>query len=114
MATVQMNSNSGVTGTVNINGTNISVSLSNGIGAVNAENVRLAIAAGWTVMPGEDWPNKEIRHMTPPTNGAWPSNGTVTAPDGTSISISSGIALVPRAWISYYRNLGWSATGWGE
>ena len=44
-----------------------------------------------------------ILHQLP---ASWPQNGSVTAPDNTAITITAGKALIPIAWVNYYRGFG--------
>ena len=116
--TVQMNSNSGISGSVKLPApSGAVVSLTNGIGAVNAADVPVALQAGWSVQVGETWPGKAVKHLSVPVGGAWPTSGTLTLPDGSTVTITAGTALIPIAWANWAIGLGWYATpvvSWGE
>ncbi len=112
MATIQMNSNTGVTGTLTLPApSGAQVSVTNGVGSVNAVDVPVAQAAGWSILPGQNWPALRLVSMTipPAANGAsWPSTGNVTLPDGSTLAIASGVAQVPAWAVNYLTQFGWS------
>lgn len=115
MVTIQMNSKTGFTASVQLPApSGATVALTNGIGSVNAQDVPIALLAGWEVMAGQNWPGAMLKHMALPTGGLWPANGTITSPDGQTITITNSVALVPIAWVNYYIGMGWKVTGWGE
>jgi len=116
MAAIQMNAGNGVTGNVTLPApSTATVALVNGVGTVQAVDVPTAIQAGWQVCAGQPWPASKVFHMTIPSVGAWPSSGSVTFPDGSTATITGGVALIPIAWLNWARGLGWSATpGFGN
>lgn len=108
MTTIQMNTGTGRSGTHSLPApSGALISVTNGIAAVNCEDVRIAMAAGWTIQAGQNWPAAELKRMAKPASDNWPANGSITSPDGQSITVTNGIALVPIAWVSYYTSLGW-------
>jgi hypothetical protein len=90
------------------------VAFTNGVGSIPVQDVPTMLLNGAVVMAGQNWPGASVKHMTPPVGGLWPSTGTITSPDGQSITITGGVALVPIAWVNYYVGMGWTVTGWGE
>lgn len=107
--TIQMNNGAGTTGNIKLPPPSGAViTFANGIGAVPAEDVDIAIGMGWQVQAGESWPGGRLVRMTRPTNAAWPANGTVTLPDGSSLTITASVAKVPQAFVNYLANMGWT------
>lgn len=95
-------------GTVRLSdGTTLTV-LAGGIAIATDQQFRAAVLAGFLPPPNQSNVGP-YRWMTIPTFGNWPSNGSITAPDGTSITITAGRAYIPAAWINYYANLGWGS-----
>jgi len=112
---IQMNAGNGITGTVTLPApSGATVTLASGIGSVNPQDVPTALAAGWQIMAGQNWPGAQVKHMSPPSTGAWPTTGTVTSPDGQSIAITGGAAVVPIQWVNYYVAFGWRVTAANE
>lgn len=116
MTTIQMDSGLGWTGTVTLGAPSLAqVALVNGIGSVNAQDVPTALKLGWRIGPREPWPAVQVFHMTIPSYGAWPANGTVTFPDGSTTTTTSGTALIPILWLNWARQNGWTGTpGYGN
>ena len=115
MTTIQMSAPFNQTGNVTLPAPSFAViALSGGIGAVNVQDVPVALLNNWVVLAGQNWPGAAVKHMAPPTTGSWPTNGTLTSPDGQTITVTNGIALVPMAWVNYYTGMGWKVTGQGE
>lgn len=88
------------------NGT--AVSVTDGLALVPLSDVTGCLRVGWSLQPGQQWP--VIKHMKPPSDRAttaWPTDGTVTAPDGQSIAVTGGVALVPIDWVNWYEGHGW-------
>jgi hypothetical protein len=94
MATIQMNSNSGVTGNLTLPAPSGSiVAVVNGVGSVNGADVPLALRSGWTTYPTEPWPAVRVAHLSAPP-GNWPTSGSITFPDGTTAAISGPIGTL--------------------
>ncbi len=116
MATIFMNSNTGITGNWTL-GSGAVVALTNGIGQVNPQDVPVALRSGWTVQAGQNWPGAAVKHMSIPAGSNWPTNGTATFPDGTTAAITAGAALIPIAFANLFASYGWTQTpntGFGE
>jgi hypothetical protein len=92
MATVQMSG--GANGTFKMYPSGLSVTFTNGIGSVNAEDVPQAILNGLQVSAGQNWPGAMVKHLTAPTPGNWPTSGTITFPDGKTAAITGPLATV--------------------
>ncbi len=108
---IRMNSGSILTGNLQIPApSNAIVAVVNGIGSVNAADVPTAIRNGWSVMQGEAWPAVRVVHLTAPAGGAWPVNGMITFPDGTTAAVTNGAAVIPVAWANTYIAYGWFPT----
>jgi hypothetical protein len=106
-----MNSNTIMTGNYSLPAPSLAVvALTLGIGSVNAADVPVAIRLGWTVMNGENWPGAAVKHLSAPSNGNWPVNGTITFPDGTTAAVAAGAAVIPIAWANLYTSYGWFPT----
>ena len=90
-----------------------------------SDGVTVAVVAGFASVPDTSWhaakdagfahddatksnsaPYRSLGVQTAPGN--WPQNGTITAPDGTAITVTAGKALVPAAWVNYYMGFGFS------
>ncbi len=112
MPTIAMDSGTGTTGNVTIPApSGAVVAVTNGVGQVNAADVPTALRAGWKMRPGEpNWPAFAVKHLSAPANGNWPVNGTLTFPDGTTATVTSGAAVIPIAWANAYIAYGWSPT----
>jgi hypothetical protein len=108
--TIRMASGTTLTGNLQIPApSNAIVAVVNGVGSVNPADVPTAIRNGWTVMQGENWPGARVVHLTAPP-GAWPVNGTITFPDGTTATVTNGAAVIPIAWANQYVAYGWGPT----
>src|ERR1700733_931328 len=99
--TVQMATGANVTGSLPAPGVaGGSVSVTNGVATVPAVWVPLAIRAGWTVMQGEAWPEKSVRHLSVPIASFWAGiaggvpNSSMAFPDGTSSYILGPVGSV--------------------
>lgn len=84
-------------------------SVTNGIASINGEDVDQAIQQGWQVMAGQPWPAVRLVRMAIPAVGAWPASGTVTLPDGSTVTTAAGVGKMPQAWVTWARGLGWVA-----
>jgi len=92
------------------------VTISNGIASVPPQDVPAAIMQGFRVMAGQNWPGAALRHMTVPSKGSWPTSGSLTLPDNSTITVTSGAVLMPIAWIAWARSNGFTDTpgAWGQ
>jgi hypothetical protein len=61
-------------------------------------------------MAGENWPGARVVHLSAPVGSAWPVNGTITFPDGTTATVTNGAAVIPIAWANQYVAHGWGPT----
>lgn len=91
------------------------IAVTNGIGLVAAQDVRTALRAGWQLQAGQNWPAAEAFRMAIPSGVDGenvPANtSTFTLPDGvTQLTISNGVAIVPKAWRNYLIEQGWADT----
>lgn len=87
------------------------VPVANGVVAtVQAADVPTALRAGWTIAPNQPWPAARVVHLSAPPGGAWPLNGTITFPDGTTAATVNGAAVIPIAWANLFNSYGWGPT----
>ncbi len=105
--TVQMNTGLAGSGTVALPA-GASYAMTNGIVSVNAVDVPAAIRIGWQVMAGQNLAAVLVNPMKIPTVGAWSASESVTFPDGSTATITSGIANIPAVWINWASQLGWT------
>lgn len=109
MTTIQMNSGLGSTCIVTLPlPSGASVSLVGGIGAVPAEDVEIALRLNWTMLAGQPWPQSKLLRMSIPVSGNWPSNGTITLPDGSTVTTVAGVGKIPVAWVTWCTGFGWT------
>ena len=110
MATIQMQTNviSAPGGITLPPPSGVNYSVTNGIASVNPEDVDIAIKAlNWRVLDGQSWPANRATRMITPKQGNWPVSGAVTFPDGTTATITAGMAVIPQAWITWAVGYGW-------
>jgi hypothetical protein len=93
MTTIQM-SGGPQSGSVKMLPSGATVTFTNGIGSVNAEDVTLAILNGFQVGSGQPWPSASVKHLSAPTPGSWPTSGTIAFPDGSTAAITGPLAAV--------------------
>jgi hypothetical protein len=105
MANIRFTHPSIVNGTIKlVDGT--SLTFTAGVAGATPAQEMAAINSGCTRDdPGT--PFAPIRAMKVPTGGGWPTSGSVTSPDGQTITITAGVAPVPQAWCNTYLALGW-------
>lgn len=93
-------------------GTTYNVPAGGGVVSVNTTDVQLALNFGWQMLDGQGWPYTGGKHMQAPAGA--PQSGTLTMPDGQTVTVTAGIGLIPYPFVQQYRGYGWAVTGWGE
>jgi hypothetical protein len=108
--TVQMNTGLPGNGTVGLPGapSGASYAMTNGIVSVNPVDVPTAIRIGWQVQAGQNLAAVLVTPMKIPTVGAWSAAENVTFPDGSTATITAGVANIPAAWVNWASQLGWT------
>ena len=78
--------------------------VTNGIFSCNPEDVEIAQRAGFQVGPSENWPGARLVRMNVPVGGSFGS--TITWPDGTTSTVTSGVVKVPQPWVNQAIGMG--------
>jgi hypothetical protein len=91
MTTIQM---LGSPGTYKMFPSGASVTFAGGIGAVNVEDVWLAITNGLQVAQGQPWPTVALKHLSAPPNGTFPKSGTLNLIDNSNQTITGPLATL--------------------
>ena len=111
MSTFQMDSHTGFTGNLTIPGpSGAIVAAVGGIATVNAQDAPVALRSGWTLAPNSGWPAGRVWHLSVPSNGNWPTSGTLTLPDNSTITVTAGAVLMPGQWLNWATGLGFYPT----
>lgn len=79
--------------------------LSGGIASATPQQWQAARLAGFLHDDATQPDRAPFLLMTVPATGV--TSGTVTAPDGTTITITAGKAYIPRAYCLLYQSYGW-------
>jgi hypothetical protein len=91
MTTIQM---IGGAGTVKMFPSGASVSFAAGLGAVNVEDVWLAITNGLQVAAGQPWPSAAVKHLSAPAGGTFPKSGTLNLIDNSNQTLTGPLATL--------------------
>jgi len=83
--------------------------MSGGLVSVNPVDVPAAMRAGWQVLAGQNLPSVLVVPMRIPTNtAAWSGVAFTDFPDGTSTTVTAGVANIPAPWVNFALQLGWT------
>jgi hypothetical protein len=91
------------TGKTNVPGTEIEVTLVDGMAAVPSRYVPAALRAGWAVASGEPWPVCQMA-----TGLALTGKTHVPGTSGIQVAVTNGIATVPAEAVPCALRAGWA------